>query len=80
MVFEEGLVPNPECQSCNGLGEVWKYYKVEAEKVIHQPYAYCPACFPYRFVPMVPSEGEGWLEVDYVEANRLQIKEGYSWD
>lgn len=75
--LSEGMVPNPNCLICDGKGEVWKYYKEESEKVVHQPYAYCPACFPDKYVAMGEEE---WVEISFDEANDLVVNHGYVWD
>ena len=65
------------CVSCNGCGQVWEYYKEASEKVIHQLHAPCPICLPDEFNPDQLAGNDGWVEIDYEEANRLQCKDGY---
>lgn len=67
-----------ECTVCNGLGEVWKYFKNDEQKYVRQPYAYCPQCFPELYMPLTANEDE--VEIGYEEANQLQVISGYSWD
>jgi hypothetical protein len=70
--------PDEGCQICDGLGEVWKYFKNDEQKYVRQPYAYCPQCFPEFHVPLSANDNE--VEIGYQEANRLHITAGYIWD
>jgi hypothetical protein len=65
------------CCLCSN-GEVWKYFKNEAEMVVDQVYHYCPFCLPDLARPIIPNQGQ--VEIGYEEFNRLSQTKGWSVD